>query len=147
MTTAKTEFHIPNDRDIAASRELARTMASAGHDPKAFQFTGKEGIGIPLPPALLGIIAEALGELAKGHAVAVVPMQAEVTTQQAADILNVSRPYVVSLADKGLLPIRMVGNQRRLPLDAVLAYKAATFQAAQAALDEISAIDQELGLR
>ena len=67
--------------------------------------------------------------------------------QQAADLLNVSRPYVVSLIGKGVLPVRMVGNQRRVPLKELLAYKAESTAKAFDALEEMSAIDQELGLR
>ena len=68
------------------------------------------------------------------------------TTQQAAELLNVSRPFVVGLIDKGLLPARMVGNQRRLPLKEVLAYKADNRAKRRETLREMTAIDQELGL-
>ena len=75
------------------------------------------------------------------------PTESEITTQQAADLLNVSRPYLVGLIDKGVLPARMVGNQRRLPLKDVLAYKAHNRATHLGALREMTEIDQELGLR
>jgi excisionase family DNA binding protein len=68
-------------------------------------------------------------------------------TPSLAEFLNVSRPYVISLIDKGVLPARLVGNQRRLSLKDVLAYRAEGKAKAYAALKEIAAIDQELGLR
>ncbi len=71
----------------------------------------------------------------------------EITTQQAAELLHVSRPYVVGLADKGLLPARTVGKQRRLLLKDVLAYKRAIETKRREALRELAAHDQELGLR
>lgn len=69
-----------------------------------------------------------------------------ITTQQAADLLNVSRPYVVGLVEQGKLPARMVGPQRRVRLTDVLAYKTESKAKARAALREMVAIDQELGL-
>ena len=84
--------------------------------------------------------------MADGHAVTLVPIESEITTQQAADLLNVSRPFVVGLIDQGKLPARMVGPQRRVMLADVLAYKIESKTKARAALREMVAIDQELGL-
>src|SRR5580700_7228168 len=75
-----------------------------------------------------------------------VPYEAEITTQQAAELLNVSRPYVVGMIDRGELPVRMVGNQRRLPLKDVLAYKAENRAKRLETLQELAAQDQKLGL-
>jgi excisionase family DNA binding protein len=75
-----------------------------------------------------------------------VPLKPEITTQQAADPLNVSRAYVISLIDEGTLPARMVGNHRWMPLRAVLAYKADSRAKRRQALRELAAYDQELGL-
>ena len=85
--------------------------------------------------------------MGEGKPVAVHAADAEVTTQQAADLLNVSRPFLVGMIDKGALPARMVGNQRRLPLRDVLAYKRDTQAKRRAALDDLAKSDQELGLR
>ncbi len=79
---------------------------------------------LDLPAAAATLLREMLKEMGAGNAVALVPVESEITTQEAADLLNVSRPYVVGLIDKGVLPARMVGNQRRLPLKHVLVYKA-----------------------
>ena len=92
-------------------------------------------------------IFQLLEELGKGHAVSLVPTESEITTQQAADLLNVSRPFLIGMIDKGELPARMVGNQRRLPLTDVLAYKAANRAKRLEALAEMTKLDQELGLR
>ena len=75
-----------------------------------------------------------------------VPLESEITTQQAAELLNVSRPFVVGMIDKGTLPARMVGNQRRLPLKDVLAYKAENRAKRRETLRELAAHDQKLGL-
>ncbi|MBM3654939.1 MAG: helix-turn-helix domain-containing protein, partial [Alphaproteobacteria bacterium] len=81
-----------------------------------------------------------------GNAVSLAATDAEVTTQEAAAILNVSRPYLVGMIDKGILPARIVGNQRRLPLQDVLAYKADNRARRRAALADLAAHDQDLGL-
>jgi excisionase family DNA binding protein len=78
--------------------------------------------------------------------VTLVPLEAEITTQQAAELLNVSRPFVVGMIDKGTLPARMVGNQRRLPLKDVLAYKAENRAKRRETLRDLAALDQKLGL-
>jgi excisionase family DNA binding protein len=76
-----------------------------------------------------------------------VPVDAEITTQQAAELLNVSRPYLVGMIENGTLPARMVGNQQWLPLKDVLAYKSENRAKRREALRELAALDQELGLR
>jgi excisionase family DNA binding protein len=75
-----------------------------------------------------------------------VPFAEEITTQQAADLLNVSRPFLESMIDKGELPARMVGDQRRLPLKDVLAYRQDNRAKRLGTLKELVAHDQELGL-
>ena len=102
---------------------------------------------LELPPVAAELLIEILKQTADGNAVTLTPVKPEITTQEAADLLNVSRPFVIGLIEKGRLPVRMVGNHRRLPLSDVLAYKAETKAKAYAALQEIPFLDQELGLR
>lgn len=71
----------------------------------------------------------------------------EITTQQAADLLHVSRPYLVGMIERGELPARLVGKQRRLLLEDVLAFKKDNEAKRRDALRELAALDQELGLR
>jgi excisionase family DNA binding protein len=108
--------------------------------------TGQETVALDLPPVVTRLILDALKETAAGRAVALVPVEAEVTTQQAADLLNVSRPYLIGLIDTGALPVRMVGNQRRIPLQDLLDYKADIYAKRRETLRELVAYDQELGL-
>jgi excisionase family DNA binding protein len=101
---------------------------------------------LDLPPLVMDMLKDILKAIAAGKAVSLVPVEAEITTQQAAAILNVSRPYLVGMVEKGILPARMVGNQRRLPLQDVLAYKAENRAKRRASLAELAAHDQALGL-
>ena len=108
---------------------------------------GREITTLELPSAAVKLLVQMLEQMGRGNAVAVVPTESEITTQQAADLLNVSRPYVVSMIEKGELPVRMVGNQRRIPLKAVLANRAENDAKRLTALAELTELDQKLGLR
>jgi excisionase family DNA binding protein len=104
---------------------------------------------ITVPTLAIHLLANILTEMAKGNAVRLVPVHAELTTQQAADLLNVSRPYLIELLEKGAIPFRKVGKagtHRRVLLHDLMAYKQKTDQDRVKALEELSALDQELGL-
>ena len=87
-----------------------------------------------------------LNEMAQGNAVTLIPMHAELTTQQAARILNVSRPFLIEQLEKGVIPYRMVGTHRRVMFKDLTEYKQTMDRNRLNALEELSAIDQELGL-
>ena len=108
---------------------------------------GREVTTVDMPPAAVSLIRRLLKEMGEGKAVALVTDEPEITTEQAAKLLHVSRPYVVGLVDKGVIPARNVGKQRRLLLKDVLAYKRDNEAKRREALGELAALDQELGLR
>ena len=78
-----------------------------------------------------------LHEIGSGHAVSVVPIQRNLTTQQAADLLNVSRPYLIKLLEAGDVPFTTVGRHRRIKAEDLFAYKATRDQARSSAMDEL----------
>jgi excisionase family DNA binding protein len=101
---------------------------------------------LELSTEVLSILQQVLEELGEGNAVTVSPYPSELSTQQAAEILNVSRPYVVKLMEQGDLPFRKVGPRRRTLLNDIVAYKDRDDQARRAAADELSREAQRLGL-
>jgi excisionase family DNA binding protein len=96
--------------------------------------------------AAVALIRRMLAEMAAGQPVTLLPTEGELTTFQAAYVLNVSRPFVIKLIDDGELPHRMVGAHRRIPVDAVLAYKQRLNQKSDAAMDELVRQAQDLDM-
>jgi len=84
--------------------------------------------------------------MAEGNAVTMIPIHAELTTQQTADLLNVSRPYLINLLEKGEIAYRTVGRHRRVLAKDILTYKKNTETARRKTLDDLAALQQELGL-
>jgi excisionase family DNA binding protein len=136
------------DRDTRNAAEGARRLARlADGGPVELRLaSGEDEENVVLPPEVARLFARVLADLADGRGVTVVPFDAEVTTQQAADLLNVSRPHVVSLLDKGEMPYRKVGSRRRVRLEDVLAYRRESYRQSREAVDELTRLTQELGL-
>ncbi len=99
-----------------------------------------------IPLAALTILRRILDEMAKGNAVTLTPFHAEVTTQEAAELLGVSRPYLVKLLDTGAIPHRKVGRHRRVRFDDLMKYKRDTDVKRSEVLDELAAQAQELDM-
>ena len=101
---------------------------------------------ISIPVTAFRLLNSILTEMAKGNAVTLVPVHAELTTRQAAQILNVSRPFLIEQLEKGVIPYRKVGTHRRVMFKDLMEYKQTMDHNRLNALEELSAIDQELGL-
>jgi excisionase family DNA binding protein len=104
---------------------------------------GKEQT-IELPAGAVKLLLAILEDMASGRAVTIVPQNAELTTQQAADFLNGSRPFVVQLLEQKKLPFRLVGRHRRVRFDDVLRFKENIDAERRKALDQLAAEAQEL---
>jgi excisionase family DNA binding protein len=139
----------PNDETAEAAqtavRSLDRVKVTQTAELRIGQVGGEE-ISVTLPADAVEMLLRVLSHLANGDAVSVVPVHAELTTQQAAELLGVSRPHLVHLLDDGRLPHRKVGTHRRVLLVDLLAYKERDREARRAVLDELTAEGQDLGL-
>ena len=105
-----------------------------------------DGQDLILPRQALILLRDLLADMAQGNAVAIVPLHAEMTTQQAADILNVSRPYLVNLLEEGELQFTKVGTHRRIQFKDLMAYKDKIKKQSSSAMDELVQIAQENNL-
>jgi excisionase family DNA binding protein len=137
MTTYDTLHRPPSPADMRAAEGSAQALERfATHRQGArLQLAGYQDEAIlELPPSAVTILHQALLALAAGRRVALIQETPELTTTQAAEILNVSRPFVIGLLDKGAIPHRRVGRHRRILAVDVMAYKAETMREREAAL-------------
>jgi excisionase family DNA binding protein len=86
-------------------------------------FVGIKNDRVPLPPSAVKLLVEIMNQMAQGHTLTVVPQKDYITTQESADLLNVSRPFFVKLLESGKIPYKKVGNRRRILSEDVLKYK------------------------
>jgi excisionase family DNA binding protein len=135
---------IASDTDAPSLRVLDRMLCEGGAG--AAQLVAADGTAVRLPEAVHRAVRQVVHELAAGHAVTIAPVHAEVSTQQAADLLNVSRPFVVQLLESGTIPFHRVGSHRRVRLADVLDYRRKRSQGRRAALQEMALEAQEMGL-
>lgn len=130
--------------DVAQLQEIDRLLSVSAELPLEFVISG--GDVIAMPEALARIVRSAARHLAQGEAVAVVPIQQELTTQQAADYMNVSRPYLIELLDRGDIPYHRVGTHRRIRFDDLMAYKCVRDGERREGLRQLTQMSQRLGL-
>jgi excisionase family DNA binding protein len=136
---------LPSDSEKAAANQLRKVLAShATGDAKLRVLSeDKQTSEITLSPALSSLLMELLRHIGRGDAVTLVPVSQMLTTQQAADILNVSRPFLVTLLDKGEIEHSLVGRHRRIKADHLFAYKKARDAKRSKALEELAELDAE----
>ena len=147
--TAQSRFPVPTRRDAEVARASSERLAAFLHrdGPLTFSVNGAHGQeAVELPAAVGRLLLQILQDMAAGSPVAVLRKDAELTTQQAADFLNVSRPFLVGLLEAGAVPFHKVGTHRRVRFDDILRYKNGTDEARRRALDELAADAQELDM-
>ncbi|AXT40691.1 DNA-binding protein [Alteromonas sp. BL110] len=142
---------LPTAEEIAlaklSSQELSAVL-EINSEIQDFNVVGKDGEThqVKMPASAVKLMIEVLTQLGQGNSVNITPIHAELTTQEAADILNMSRPTLIKLLDSGDIPHSRTGNRRKVAFVDVMNYKQEIDAKRLAALDELTALDQELGL-
>jgi excisionase family DNA binding protein len=140
----------PSDAEKALAIESSRQLAPLIHNERPSTsisiLEDELGQKIVVPNVAISLLLEILTQMAQGNAVTLMPYHAELTTQQTADLLNVSRPFLVKLLESGALPHRMVGKHRRVLLQDVMKYKENIDRARNETLNELVAQAQELNM-
>lgn len=137
------------DREIAGrtARRIRDFLAShLDEDPLEIHVEGDDNEVLVIPRAAAVMLAQVMMTLEGGQGVALVPSDAQLTTQQAADMINVSRPYLIGLLESGKIHYTKVGRHRRIAFADLKEYKRHADQRSRAAADEMAELGQELGL-
>ncbi|WP_328770146.1 helix-turn-helix domain-containing protein [Streptomyces sp. NBC_00286] len=141
---------LPPERVAAATHALTRVRSylASHQDITQINVTVEDGEREPLalPREAVELLAGMLAHLGAGRAVSIVPSDAELTTQQAADMLNVSRPFLIGLLEAGEIEYRTVGTHRRITASSLLEYKRKDDQHRREAADELTQLGQDMGM-
>ena len=149
MSTRAISAIQPGDVDAQVADRAARRIRDylASHQDEEIAINAEIGaddaLVVPRPAAVM--LAQVLDMLAAGQAVQIIPDKVMLTTQQAADTINVSRPYLIGLLERGEIPYEMVGTHRRIAFADLMEYQRRDHQQRRATVDEVTAIGEELG--
>lgn len=137
----------PTEQDSALARMSGTVLARYAHAnrPLVVHVTGQEQ-AIELPPGAVALLIDILQAMAAGRGVTIIPENAELTTVQAAEILNVSRPFLIKLLENGTIPYHKVGTHRRVRMEDVMNYKEAIDREREAVLDQLVEEAQNLDM-
>jgi excisionase family DNA binding protein len=148
MATAAMTSVPPSKEDIELARTSGQRLAPMARRGQPLTLrvreAGQKEETIELPAGAVKLLQAILEDMASGRAVTIVPQNAELTTQQAADFLNVSRPFLVQLLEQKKLPFRLVGTHRRIRFEDVLRFKETTDAERRKVLDQLAAEAQDL---
>jgi excisionase family DNA binding protein len=119
---------LPTAEEVASARESGRVLSAylqTRAETQQLEIFDDQGTGhaVRVPVSALRLLVGVLTEIGQGNAVSIIPVHAELTTQEAADVLNVSRPFLVQLLERGEIPFHRIGTHRRVRYQEVVAYK------------------------
>lgn len=147
--SAQKIVHLPTPAEVEEAKLSSRTLSKyADVDRVQLSLRGSNGESddLVLPGHVLQILLDVLSEMSQGNAISLIPYHQEISSQEAANLLNVSRPFLVQLLEKGEIPFRKVGAHRRVKLNDLLAYKEKTDEQRNQALDELTQLSQDEGM-
>lgn len=142
---------IPSDSEVELARTSSRILSGLNlKKTKTIDILLETGNhhsnSVTLPFVAFKLLLNILTQMAEGNAVTLIPVHAELTTQEAADLLNVSRPYLIRLLEENRIPFRKVGTRRRVLFQDLMDYKAKIDAARRKTLDELAAEAQDLDM-
>lgn|SRR3990167_3909273 len=144
------ETVVPTKKETELAGQSIKVLVSYLETTKQPSFEllkkGRQGKQIHIPAAALRLLVDIMAQMAKGNAVTIIPVHAELTTQEAADMLNVSRPYLVDLLEQRKIPFRKVGTRRRIFVNDLLRYKEKIDKARLKTLEELAEQAQDLDM-
>jgi excisionase family DNA binding protein len=135
---------VPNETDSELAATASRALARANKD--AIRVRLDDGDELTLPKSVTPLLIHLLTEMAQGNSVTLIPVHAELSTQEVANLLNISRPHLVRLLEDNVIPHHKVGTHRRVKFTDVEAYKERFETQRRAALDELAKQAQDLGM-
>lgn len=139
----------PSAQDAAIARVSGQLLSRYAHEKRLLTLRvtdADQDTPIELPPGAVALLMDILEAMAAGRGVTLLPESAELTTVQAAEMLNVSRPYLIKLLDNNAIPHRKVGKHRRIRIEDVMSYKTAIDRDREAVLDQLVEEAQRQGM-
>ena len=151
MNTPVIPKSLPSEEEIALARESGRALSAVLEtraETQQIDFHDDKGSvrAVRMPTLALRLLLEVLTQIGQGNAVSIIPIHAELTTQEAADVLNVSRPFLVQLLERGDIPFHKIGTHRRVRYQDVIAYRKRIDAERRQDLDELATQAQKLGM-
>ncbi len=147
--TASNVVQLPTSQEVEEAKASSRTLAkyaAAERVQLSIKSSNGENDELILPGYALQLLLDILSEMSRGNAISIMPVHAELSTQEAANILNVSRPFLVGLLDDGIIPHRKVGAHRRVLAKDVIDYKQQIDAKRMESLNTLTAESQDLGM-
>lgn len=141
--------HLPTPQEAEEAKITSRALSKYAHSERLhlkIVSDNNESEDLIVPGYAINLLLDILTEMSKGNAITVMPIHAELSTQETAELLNVSRPHLVDLLEQGKIPFRKVGTHRRVLAKDVFDYKQRIDADRLRALDELAAQAQELGM-
>ncbi len=149
MSPSNNVVQLPTDQEVEEAKLSSRTLskyADADRVQLSIKGSNNQSDELVLPGHALQLLLDVLSEMSRGNAIGIMPIHAELSTQDAANILNVSRPFLVGLLEKGEIDFHKVGTHRRVLAKDVIAYKQQIDAKRVSALDKLTEESQRLGM-